>query len=130
VGASSGGLAAACAALWHPESFGNVLSQSGAFQWSQSGGYQASADANEPDEIVQQVLKQPRLPLRFYLEVGSDELNFAGKNPPVSGRHLRDVLIAKGYEVHWHQFNGGHDYICWRQTLGDALITLLSTRKP
>ena len=30
-GSSLGGLAAACAGLWHPETFGNVLSQSGAF---------------------------------------------------------------------------------------------------
>jgi len=127
-GVSSGGLAAACAALAHPESFGNVLSQSGAFQWSQSGGFQGGLYENaEPDEIVQRFLKRQRPPLEFYLEAGTDELNFVGENPPVSGRHLRDVLIAKGYEVHWRQFTGGHDYIYWRQTLGDALITLLKT---
>jgi enterochelin esterase family protein len=129
VGASSGGLAAACAALMHPESFGNVLSQSGAFQWTESAGFQGNVDDPEPDEIVQRFLKQQRLPLKFYLEAGTDELNFVGRNPPVSGRHLRDVLIAKGYEVHWRQFNGGHDYIDWRQTLGDALITLLSAQE-
>ena len=30
-GSSLGGIGAACAGLWHPETFGNVLSQSGAF---------------------------------------------------------------------------------------------------
>jgi len=41
-GSSFGGLAAACAGLRHPETFGNVLSQSGSYHWLPPKGDVAS----------------------------------------------------------------------------------------
>jgi enterochelin esterase family protein len=38
---------------------------------------------------------------------------------------LRDVLRVKGYEVHFQEFAGGHDYLSWRGTLADGLIALM-----
>jgi len=40
-------------------------------------------------------------------------------------RHMRDVLQAKGYSVHYREFNGGHEYLNWRGTLADALLALV-----
>jgi enterochelin esterase family protein len=40
---------------------------------------------------------------------------------------MRDVLLAKSYEVHYQQFNSGHDYLNWRGTLADGLIALVGT---
>jgi enterochelin esterase family protein len=40
---------------------------------------------------------------------------------------MRDVLLAKGYEVHYQQFAGGHDYLSWRGTFADGLIDLIGT---
>ena len=37
---------------------------------------------------------------------------------------MRTVLRAKGYAVHYAEYSGGHDYLCWRGTLVDALIAL------
>jgi len=47
----------------------------------------------------------------------------------VVNRHVRNILRLKGYQVHYAEFSGGHDYICWRGTLADGLIALIGTRK-
>ena len=145
-GFSAGGLAAPYVALRHPEIFGNVLSASGAFWWSfehnggvcgarcpDSGGRggDGSRDATtEGNFMVKQFLASPKVPLRFYLAAGTFEAdsNGEGGNILESTRHLRDVLLAKGYEVHYQQFVGGHDGLSWRGSLADGLIALLGTR--
>lgn len=142
-GYSAGGLASAYVALRHPEVFGNVLSQSGAFWWSfehnggicgsrcpDSGGRggDGSRDATtEGNIMVKQFLASPKLPLRFYLAVGTFEYDRNGGGGEIleGTRHLRDVLLAKGYQVHYQQFVSGHDGLSWRGTLADGLITLL-----
>jgi enterochelin esterase-like enzyme len=41
-------------------------------------------------------------------------------------RHLRDALLARGYDVAgYRERAGGHDFVNWRQALPDALIALL-----
>jgi enterochelin esterase family protein len=61
------------------------------------------------------------------MDVGSFEADFMGQGGAIleSNRHLRDVLLAKGYDVHYQQFVGGHDYISWRGTFSDGLIALI-----
>ncbi len=40
-------------------------------------------------------------------------------------RRMRDALKAAGHDVvRYREFNGGHDYVCWRGTLADALIAI------
>ena len=142
-GYSAGGLASAYVALRHPEVFGNVLSRSGAFWWSpeHNGGVcggrcpdtsgrggDGSRDATtEGNFMVKEFLASPKLPLRFYLVAGTFESDTAGGGGEIleSTRHLRDVLLAKGYQVHYQQFIGGHDGLSWRGTLADGLIKLL-----
>ncbi len=43
----------------------------------------------------------------------------------VSKRRLRDLLRSKGYEVHYAEFNGGHEFLNWQGTLADALLALV-----
>ena len=136
-------LAIALAGLRHSEVFGNVLSRSGAFWWSfehnggvcgprcpDSGGRggDGSLDATtEGNFMVKQFLASPKLPLRFYLAAGTFEIDREGGGGNIleSTRHLRDVLLAKGYQVHYQQFVGGHDGLSWRGTLADGLTALL-----
>ena len=126
-GSSAGGLAAACSGLWHPEAFGNVLAQSGAFHRTPALGSNAADSSSEPNWVARQFISSPRQPLRFYLDAGSAEFNARGSADAIlfCTRTLRDVLRAKGYEVHYQEFEGGHDYLSWRGTLADGLISLM-----
>jgi enterochelin esterase family protein len=131
-GSSLGGLGAACAGLWHPETFGNILSQSGAFHRTPASASDAEESGSEPNWLVRQFISSPRKPLRFYLDSGSAEFNATGGGDAIlfCTRTLRDVLRAKGYEVHFQEFAGGHDYLSWRGTLADGLIALLGDVAP
>lgn len=131
-GSSAGGLAAACSGLWHPEVFGNVLAQSGAFHRSPASGSDTTDSSTEPNWVARQFISSPKKPLRFYLDAGSAEFNATGGADSIlfCTRTLRDVLRAKGYEVHFQEFEGGHDYLSWRGTLADGLMTLLGDAAP
>jgi enterochelin esterase-like enzyme len=143
-GKSAGGLAAAYMGLRHPEVFGNVFSQSGAFWWSpeHSGGVCASkcpgdgGRRSDPDSkdsrtegnwIAKQFVISPKLPVRFFLEAGTFEVDKESTGGDIleATRTLRDVLLAKGHEVHFQQFVSGHDDLSWRGTFADGLINLL-----
>lgn len=122
-GSSLGGVAAADAALRYPHRFGNVLAQSGAFLWFGRGG------ESRPLSLMEDFARAPKLPVRFYLDAGTDESQASpGQSVSLGGsvRHLRDVLEAKGYPVVYSEFEGGHDYACWRGTLADGLLHLLA----
>jgi enterochelin esterase family protein len=48
----------------------------------------------------------------------------AGPSILRSNRHLRDVLTAKGYEVHYSEVAGGHEPLAWRGGIAPGLIQL------
>lgn len=114
-GQSLGGLMAAYAGLHAPDRFGLVLSQSGSFWWP--GGSEFDTDAGV---ITREYVHTPRRPIRIWMEAGLIEWTLRDQN-----RHLRDVLYAKGYDLTYREFNGGHDNACWRGGLADGLIALL-----
>jgi enterochelin esterase family protein len=74
--------------------YGNVLSQSGAYGWSPD-------DADEGEALARDYATRPRLPLRFWVEAQQQS---ARREPPYA-----HVLIARGYEVSYGEFAGGHD---------------------
>ena len=146
-GYSAGGFASAYLGLRHSEVFGNVMSQSGAFWWApdhnggicgpdcRAAGYipipNSSLDTTtEPNWMAQQFLASRKLTIRFYLEAGTFEQDARGRGGNIleSTRHLRDVLLAKGYSVTYKQFIGGHDGLSWRGDFAEALIALLGSR--
>lgn len=145
-GASIGGLAASFAALKHPELFGNVLSHSGSY-WFKPGivdkfqkieaGEIVEDDFAEFETLVKEYVRSPRLPLRFYLEAGWLEDLYSYEPSPwkgeisllASNRHFRDVLQARGYFVHYQEYNGGHHEANWRGSVADGLIILIGRRR-
>ena len=120
-GYSLGGLAAACAGLRHSDTFGLVLSQSGAYWFEPTG-----LDFAEPNWLAREFANHKKLLLRFYIDAGTNELDIRGDGSGilVPNRQLRDVLRARGYKVLYQEFPGDHDYINWRGTLADGLIWL------
>jgi enterochelin esterase family protein len=145
-GYSASGFASAYLALRHSEIFGNVIAQSGAFWWApdhsegicgpdwrDSGCTNKPTDATtEPNWMAKQYIASPKLPVRFHLDAGTFEVDWYGKGGDIleQTRHLRDVLLAKGYDVHYQQVDSGHDGLNWRGTIADALIFLLGRSGP
>ena len=121
-GSSYGGLAAAYAALIRPGLFGKVLSQSGSFWWKPD-------DDPEHEWLARQFVDAPKLPIEFSLSVGLREAK-ARITPHqlVVNRHMRDVLRAKGYSVHYVETDGGHNHESWRATLADGLLALAAPK--
>jgi enterochelin esterase-like enzyme len=125
-GYSAGGLASAYVAYMHPEMFGKVLSQSGAF-WRGNEG------ASEPYEwLTAQYASAGKKELSFYLEVGAEETRRALGSGPVfveAVRRMRDALKARGYSVTYKEVAGAqHEPKHWRGELGEALIELTGPR--
>lgn len=126
-GYSRGGLAAAFVALRHPDLFGNVLSQSGAFCWKPDA-------ETEHEWLTRQYAASPSLPIRWYVEVGRYECPLEGDPTEadggpgmlVSNRHLRTILQTRGYRVDYTEFSGAHDFGYSRWTFPIALRTLLA----
>ena len=150
-GSSAGGFVAIYTALRHPEVFGNVLGQSpAAFRSPELRQYFAERapasvpggrDRHDLEELqdrgasettgwlAKEIIERPKMPLRVYLDAGLFEIDFTGSAIGIleSTRYLRDVLRAKGYNVQYQMFVGGHEYLNWRGTLADGLIGLLGT---
>jgi len=117
-GWSFGGVTSSYIAFRHPELFGNVISQSGAF-WRGPEG------ASEPKEwLTQQFRDKPKLPIDFYIEVGAAETHTAPNGVIFieANRHLRDALVAKRYSVKYVEAPGAfHEPTHWRGALPDAV---------
>ncbi|MFG1480012.1 enterochelin esterase [Xanthobacter sp. V4C-4] len=119
-GSSYGGLAAVTAALRRPERFANAIALSGSFWW-----HPPDAPADAPEHVADRVAREPARKLRLHLSAGLFE-RAHGDSAGIldTSRHLRDVLRAKGYDVSYREYAGGHDYLVWRGALADALLAL------
>jgi len=118
-GSSLGGLAAMFAGFRHSGVFGNVISLSGSNWWAPTGD-------GEPSWLTRQLAASPALPLRISMSVGLMEVH----DQLDTNRHLRDVLIAKGYSLRYAEFNGNHGYVSWKSDLPKRLVDLFATRQP
>lgn len=119
-GSSMGGLAAAFVAFRHPELFGNVLSQSGAFMFGALG-------ESEAEKMKREIETSPKRDVGFYLEAGIYEVGRLenGVDLLTSNRHLRDALKAKGYRLTYDEFAGGHSDLNWRSGYARGLLSLV-----
>jgi hypothetical protein len=70
--------------------------------------------ANRPLKRIEYPLAQPR--------------SFSLSQEPNRPSSFRDVLLVKGYEVTYKEFDSGHDYIWRRGSLADGLIPLIGRK--
>lgn len=121
-GSSYGGLAATTIALRHPQIFGNVISMSGSYWW-----YPREIGKTNQHYVASQVIEMRKKPIRFFLSAGLFEYSRdIGDGILETNRHLRDVLLAKGYDTYHKEYSSGHDYYAWQSILSDGLITLFA----
>jgi enterochelin esterase family protein len=107
MGASMGGLMALYAGLRAPEVFGRVLSQSGAFAMG------------EHDGVVFDLARHgPVRPVKIWMNAGRYEWLLD------CNRRMHGLLVEKGYDVVYHEYNGGHNYPSWRDSVGEGLEAL------
>jgi enterochelin esterase family protein len=121
-GYSYGGLAACWSAYRRPDAFTDVLALSPSLWWG------------SPHEwLTRQYEIAPRMPLRFWLEVGTLETGPLGLSDPAVtmlsvSRRLHNVLLARGYDIGYRERSGGHDFVNWRQGLAAGISQLLVRR--
>lgn len=112
MGASLGGLVSATLALEHPDKFGTVVTQSGAFLGSPEDldFYRGASSW-----VLKTLQRKEPLNLRWYLDVGTLEW-LTDIN-----RQVRDALEAKGYDYAYEERSAGHNWTNWRNGLAQAL---------
>jgi enterochelin esterase-like enzyme len=117
-GQSLGGLAALSLAFEHPGRFAGVVAQS-ASVWSAPHGA-APRDPAGDCWAVERCAQAALEGLRVHLEVGTLEWVMVDDT-----RRLRDALARAGARVTYGEFAGGHEALCWRAGLADALAGVL-----
>ncbi len=123
-GMSYGGLAAMWMGYRLPHIFGNVIAQAASLWWGPGYRFDVprSAGGYEAEWLIRQYAQSPRLPVRFWMEIGLME------HPSLmldTNRRMKAVLEEKGYELLYSEPAGGHDSALWRGSLGRALAAML-----
>ena len=112
LGASMGGLMALYTGLRMPQVFGNVMSQSGAFEFEQF------------DTITLDLVKHlPKRDLRIWMDAGKLEWLLE------SSQKMSALLKSNGYDLTYREFSGGHNYTAWRDDIWRGLETLFGMEK-
>jgi len=123
-GASYGGLASLWLGFRLPHLFGNVISQAASLWWGPGFNMDIprSAGGYTPEWLIEQYRQSPRLPVRFWMEIGLMEHPELMIEP---NRRMKTVLEEKGYDLTCSEPCGGHDTALWRGTLANALEKML-----
>jgi len=107
LGASFGGLMSVFTGLRMPEIFGNVLAQSGVFEFE--GRDFAAVDLIRHGHAPQ---------LKLWMDAGKLEWILE------HNRRIHALMHEKGYNVTYREFTGGHCYTAWRDDVWRGLEAL------
>jgi enterochelin esterase family protein len=124
IGSSRGALIASYSGLCHPEIFGNVISLSGSYWWSQ--GEASGQLVEDSGWLVKQFAESAPHNLDVCMDVGTWE----GPAQVMTNRVLYSVLKGKGCHVTYVEFPGSHAPFNWGQAFPDAIIATLGFKTP
>lgn len=102
IGASNGGNIALYISMKHPEVFGMAGAQS----------------SNVIQAISQSLRNGPKLPLKFYLDMGTYDIE---ELIPLV-RNLKNILQTKNYPLEFHEWHEGHSWGNWMGHLRLPLV--------
>ena len=108
LGLSFGGRNSACFGLMAYDSFAGIAMQS-------------PANSEMMDELRFQYMAQEKLPLKFFMSVGTVNDNTQ------AGRQFMETLKFQGYDLTYREVNEGHDWDNWGTLLDDVLYTFFPT---
>jgi len=120
-GFSFGGLCALFTSVNRTETYENVLMVLTPLYWSPK-------DFGETEYLSQYIASKKTEKSNVYIECGKMENHsefqrfFGGTSNLLTNRHFRNILLAKGYKHHYHEYNGGHDFIQWVNSLERGLL--------
>ncbi|WP_332635053.1 alpha/beta hydrolase [Halalkalibacter flavus] len=120
-GFSLAGIGALFTSINRSEIYKNVLMVSTPLYWSPE-------NFNETEYLSWYIANTQPTASNIYIECGSMENHseyqrfFGGTSNLLTNRHFRNVLIAKGYKHNYYEYNGGHDFIQWTDSLKRGLL--------
>lgn len=97
IGISNGGNIALYIGVNHPEKFGKIAAQS----------------SNVIQEITNVLRSKPPLPLSFYLDIGTYDIDVL---IPMA-TNLKTLLHEKGYPLEFREWHEGHSWCNWKEHL-------------
>lgn len=120
MGASLGALAMLHAQRRHPESFDALFLQSGSF-FRRRDRHEAGFSRFERISrfMGTALTRKPERPIPVTIACGTVEDNFA------SNLALSAALRRQGYDVRFHEFRDGHNWVAWRDSFHPHLLRLL-----
>jgi enterochelin esterase-like enzyme len=121
VGLSASGLAAFYVALTYPNIFGNVITYSASFQ---------DRKQSELKKLIGEYINK-QIKTHFIMKAGSFEtqpiaLQFPDNSkqnlsPNEANKTAYSYLIQHGANATFHEFVGGHNFVCWRGLISEDL---------
>jgi enterochelin esterase-like enzyme len=101
-------------AAHRPDLFGGVVAGSAALWWPGGDGQLSGAG-------VAAAYLDPSVAGRLFLDVGTEEGDLLQSN-----RAFHDALLRSGRAVTYREFRGGHDHACWRGSIADGIVEVLT----
>lgn len=122
VGSSMSGCAAFYAGLTYPESFGKVIMQSPCFLLQKLDSLKTFIDNSQKlGEFIFEVGTFEKNSVAFEFEDGDVQITSTYD----SVQTIKDYMQSANMDVTLHEFAGGHNYVCYRESLYELIHGIL-----